>query len=113
VLAPLCGVVVHVDSLVSGRGDWILHLRATPRWFTYSEDRKRKWTPVSAYAEDDLGGGYVSGFGGGTEDAEQAEIALRFLPRLDPLAHRLTLTFRGASEQVAVALDLPAVGRAP
>ncbi|HEV2244838.1 MAG TPA: hypothetical protein VGR98_27635 [Streptosporangiaceae bacterium] len=113
VLAPLCGVVVHVDSLVSGRGDWILHLRATPRWFTYSEDRKRKWTPVSAYAEDDLGGGYVSGFGGGTEDAEQAEIALRFLPRLDPLARRLTLTFRGASEQVAVALDLPAAGRAP
>jgi len=108
VLAPLCGVVVHVDSLVSGRRDWMLHLRATPRWFTYSEDRRRKWTPVSAYAEDDLGGGYVSGFGGGIEDAEHAEIALRFLPRLDPLARRLTLKFRGASEQVAVAFDVPA-----
>lgn len=113
VLAPLCGVVVHVDSLVSGPGEWMLHLRATPRWFTYSEDRQRKWTPVSAYAEDDLGGGYVSGFGGGTEDSEHAEIALRFLPRLDPLARRLTLTFRGAGEQVAVVLDLPAAGRAP
>jgi hypothetical protein len=112
VLAPLCGVVVHVDSLVSGPGDWMLHLRATPRWFTYSEDRQRKWTPVSAHAEDDLGGGYVSGFGGGTEDSEHAEIALRFLPRLDPLARRLTLTFRGAGEQVAVVLDLPA-GQAP
>lgn len=111
VLAPLCGVVVHVDSLASGHGDWIIHLRAAPRWFTYREDRNRKWTPVSAYAEDDRGGGYVSGFGGGTEDAEQAEIALRFLPRLDPLARRLTLTFRGAGEQVAVAFDLPAPAR--
>jgi hypothetical protein len=34
------------------------------------------------------------------------ELALRFLPRLDPLAHALTLTFRGTNEEVLVDLRL-------
>jgi len=33
--------------------------------------------------------------------------ALRFLPRLNPLARALTLTFSGAGEQVTLELQLP------
>jgi hypothetical protein len=111
-LPPLYGVVVQVDSLVSRPGGWRLYLRARPGWFIYSEDEMQKWDPASVNAEDDLGGGYVSSFGGGTGYPDHEELALDFLPPLNPRARRLTLTFRAAEEQVAVAFDLPSDDRA-
>jgi hypothetical protein len=49
---------------------------------------------------------YLSTFGGSTGHPDHEELALRFLPRLDPLARALKLTCRGASEEVAVDLGL-------
>jgi hypothetical protein len=112
-LPPLYGVAIHLDSLVSRPSGWKLHLRARPGWFIHSEDRMRKWDPVSVNAEDDLGGVYVSSFGGSTGDSDHEELALQFLPRLNPLARRLTLRFRAAGEQVTVAFDLPSDDGAP
>lgn len=106
-LPPLYGVVIQLDSLISRPGDWKLYLRARPGWFIYSEDGMRKWDPASVAAEDDLGGGYVSSFGGSTRHSDHEALALRFLPRLNPLARRLTLRLRAAGEQVTVAFDLP------
>ena len=106
-LPPLYGVAIQLDSLVSGPSGWKLYLRARPGWFIYSGDRARKWDPVSVNAEDDLGGGYVSSFGGSTGHPDQEALVLEFLPRLNPLACRLTLRFRAAGEQVTVAFDLP------
>jgi hypothetical protein len=71
-----------------------------------------KWDSTSVHAEDDLGGGYVSSFGGSTGHPGHEELALDFLPPLDPRARSLTLTFRAAGEQVAVAFDLPTNGQA-
>jgi hypothetical protein len=105
-LPPIDGVAVQVDSMISWPGSWRLYLRATPGWWNYSEDRHRKWNPVSVHAEDDRGGTYVNNFDGSTGHRDHEELALRFLPRLDPLAHALTLTLRGASEQVVVDLGL-------
>jgi len=106
-LPPIHGVVVQVDSLASRPGGWKLYLRARPGWFIYSDDRMQAWDPASVHAEDDLGGGYVSSFGGSTGHPGQEELALNFLPPLDPRARRLTLTFRAAGDQVSVAVDLP------
>lgn len=111
-LPPIHAVVVQVDSLVSRPGGWKLYLRARPGWFIYSEDRMLKWDSASVHAEDDLGGGYISSFGGSTGHPGHEELALDFLPPLDPRARRLTLTFRAAGEQVAVAFDLPPNGQA-
>ena len=111
-LLPIHGVVVQVDSLVSRPGGWKLYLRARPGWFIYSEDQMLKWDSASVHAEDDLGGGYVSSFGGSTGHPGHEELALDFLPPLDPRARSLTLTFRAAGEQVAVAFDLPTNGQA-
>ncbi|HTS99983.1 MAG TPA: hypothetical protein VMI33_25565 [Streptosporangiaceae bacterium] len=111
-LPPIHGVVLQVDSLVSQPGSWKLSLRARPGWFIHSEDRMQKWNPASVHAEDDLGGGYISSFGGSTGHPGLEELALNFLPPLDPRACRLTLTFRAAGEQVAVAFDLPPNGQA-
>jgi hypothetical protein len=108
-LPPIDGVTVQLDSLFSWPGSWRLYLRAMPGWWKYSEDRSRKWSPVSVNAEDDRGGTYVSNFDGSTGHRDHEELALRFLPRLDPLAHALKLTFRGASEEVPVALGLETV----
>jgi hypothetical protein len=116
-LPPIDGVAVQADSLFSWPGSWRLYLRATPTWWRYSEDGGRKWSPVSVHAEDDRGGTYLSTFGGSTrypdrdelgheEAVSHEELALRFLPRLDPLARALKLTCRGAREEVAVDLDL-------
>jgi hypothetical protein len=105
-LPPIDGVAVQVDSLISCPGGWRLYLRATPGWWSYSEDGHRKWSPVSVYAEDDRGGTYVSVFGGSSRRPDHEELALQFLPRLDPLARAIKLTCRGAGEEAAVDLAL-------
>ncbi len=105
-LPPIDGVAVQLDSLVSLPDSWRLYVRARPGWWNKSEDGRRKWNPVSVHAEDDRGGAYLSTFGGSTGHSGHEELALRFLPRLDPLARALTLTCRGAGEQVVVELGL-------
>jgi hypothetical protein len=105
-LPPLYGTAIRLDSMASRPGGWKLYLRARPGWFTYSQDGTQKWDPASVNAEDDLGGGYVSSFGGSTGHPDHEELALRFLPRLNPLARRLTLKFRDAAEQVTITFDL-------
>jgi len=106
-LPPIDGVAVQVDVLVSMSDSWRLYLRARPGWWNHSDDGHRKWNPVSASAEDDRGGTYLSTFGGGTGYRGREELALRFLPRLDPLARALKLTCKGATDEVVV--DLPLV----
>jgi hypothetical protein len=112
-LPPVDGVAVQVDSLISWPGSWRLYLRATPGWWNYDDDRHRKWNPVSVYAEDDRGGMYLNNFGGSTGPWPRGyeELALRFLPPLDPLAHVLKLSFRGAGEEVPVDLGLGPAAR--
>jgi hypothetical protein len=112
VLPPLYGVVLQLDSLLSQAEGWKLYLRARPGWFIYNADETQKWGAASVNAEDDLGGGYVSSFGGSTGYPDHEELALDFLPPLDPRARRLTLTFRAAGEQVTVAFHLASDDRA-
>jgi hypothetical protein len=106
-LPPVDDIVVRVDSLVCEPGSWKVYLRAEPGWWIYSADRDRKWAAMLASAEDDLGGLYLSQFGGSTGDGDHEALTLRFLPRLDPLARALTLTFTRAAEQVTIDLRLP------
>jgi len=68
---------------------------------------------VSVHAEDDLAGRYASNSGDGTGHGDPEELALGFLPRLDPLARSLRLTFTAASEEVAVDLGLVARSEGP
>ncbi|MDQ2875244.1 MAG: hypothetical protein M3Y33_10780 [Actinomycetota bacterium] len=104
-LPPLDGIVATLDSLSSGPGAWRAYLRAVPGWWSYSEDRRRKWPPVSVHAEDDVGGSYLSIFGGSNSHDDCEELTLNFLPRLNPLARALKLTF-GAGGEVEVDVDL-------
>jgi hypothetical protein len=106
-LPPLDGVAVRVESLVSEPRSWHVRLRAEPGWWTYSADRDRKWAVASVRAEDNLGGMYLSQFGGSTGYGGREELTLNFLPRLNPLARALTLTFSGTAEQVTLELRLP------
>jgi hypothetical protein len=99
--------VVRVDSLISEPGTWRVYLRAEPGWWSYSADRNRKWPVWSVAAEDDLGGMYLSQFDGSRGHGDHEELTLRFLPRLNPLARALTLTFSRANEQVTLELQLP------
>ena len=115
-LPPIDGVVVLADSLISGSDGWRLYLRATPSWWRHSEDNRRQ-AHVSVFAQDDRGGTYLSIPDGSTRHLDLEEpaheekvghevLALRFLPRLDPDARALTLTFRGADEEIAIDLRL-------
>lgn len=61
---------------------------------------------MAVQAEDNLGGRYLSILDGGTTTPDYCELALRFRPRLNPLARFLKLTFTGTSEQISVNLDL-------
>jgi hypothetical protein len=106
-LPPVDDIVVRVDSFVSEPGTWKLYLRAEPGWWTYSPDGNRKWAAMSVHAEDDLGGMYLSEFGGSAGHGDHEELTLKFLPRLNPLASALTLTFRRSAEQVIIELRLP------
>ena len=113
-LPPIDGMVVLADSLISGSGGWRLYMRVTPGWWSYGEDNRRR-ARVSLCARDDRGGMYLSNLDGSTghrdldEPADEERVghevlALRFLPRLDPDARALTLTFRGVDEEIAVDL---------
>jgi hypothetical protein len=106
VLPPLDGVVLRLDTLVSGPEAWQVYLRAVPRWWSYSEDRRNKRSLLTIRAEDDLGGAYLSSFDGSTGHAGYEDLTLQFRPRLDPLARALQLTVRGASDQLVVNLEL-------
>ena len=105
-LPEVDGIWVRVDSLVSEPETWKLYLRTEPGWWTYSADRNRKWAAMTVHAEDNLGGMYLSQFGGSSSHEGHEELALRFLPRLNPRARTLTLTFRRAAEQVTIELRL-------
>jgi len=106
-LPPVEDTVVRVDSLISEPGTWRLYLRAEPGWWGYSADGNRKWSVLSVAAEDDLGGMYVSQFGGSRAHGGREELSLWFRPRLNPLARALTLTFSRATDQITVDLQLP------
>jgi hypothetical protein len=69
------------------------------------------------HAQDDRGGSYLDSYarntGLPTEEElaeeramEREELALQFLPRLDPLAHAVKLTFQGAHEEITVDLEI-------
>src|ERR1700722_9764124 len=97
------GTEVRVDSIVSEPEIWRVYLRAEPGWWIYSDDSRQHWSGMSVTAEDDLGGLYVSWYDGGDHE----DLILRFLPRLNPLARALTLTFSGICEQVSIKVHLP------
>ena len=82
-------------------------LHAEPSWWVFDADRQRKWAVVSVHAKDDLGGWYLSQFGGSNGDGDHEEVVLTFRPPLDAPARVLTLTFAAASEQVTLELRLP------
>ncbi len=117
VLPGIDDIVVRVDSLFSEPGTWRVYLSAEPSWWIYSADRQRKWPVMAVHAEDDLGGRYVSEFGGSSSDRAREELILSFQPRLNPAARTLILTFRpfhpvteqvtGGAEPVTVELRLP------
>ena len=116
-LPAIDGVSIHLDSLISLPGSWLLYLRARPRWPNHSRAGQREKDPVSVHAEDDYGGSYLGSYARNTglpseeELAEERvmdreELALQFLPRLDPLARALKLTFQGAHEEITVDLEI-------
>jgi hypothetical protein len=114
-LPAVGGVSIDLDSLVSLPGSWQLYLRARPRWRNYSRAGQREKDPVWVHAEDDRGGSYLGSYVRNTgllneeeRAAEQEELALQFLPRLDPLARALELTFQGAHEEITVDLEIAA-----
>ena len=111
-LPPVDGVTVLIDSVLSLADGWRLYLRAIPGWWRYSEDRDHKRSVLSVSAEDDRGGSYTSTFGGSKDRRGHEEIALQFLPRLDPAARAVKLTVRGAIEEVPVAIGLGVLGGA-
>lgn len=106
-LPEVDGIWVRVDSLVSEPEIWKLYLRHERGWWTYGTDRNRRWAAMAVHAQDDLGGIYLSQFDGSSSHGDHEELTLRFLPRLNPLARTLTLTFRRAAEQVTIELRLP------
>lgn len=104
----LDGITLQLDSLFSTRSGWSLRLRATPRWFRYRDDGKRKWSPVAISAEDDRGHSYSYRFGGSSGRDGHEYVTLQFTQRLDPLTRRLRLTCTGSTNQVTLDVDLPA-----
>jgi hypothetical protein len=105
-LPPIEGITLRLDSLISGPNGWSLFLRASPRWWRYSDDRRRKWSPVQTSAEDDHGYLYQHKFGGSVSRGGHEELSLRFSPHLDPLARRLRVTCTGSAQQITIDVDL-------
>ncbi len=118
-LPAVDGVRIHLDSLISQPGSWQLYLRARPRWRGNRAGQPGS-DPFSVRADDDRGGSYLGSYARGTsipseteragDFLEQEELALRFLPGLDPLARALRLTFRGADQEITTELEIGPAG---
>jgi hypothetical protein len=116
-LPAVDGVSIHLDTLISLPGSWLLYLCARPQWWNYGPAGRLAEDPFSVRGEDDRGGSYVGGYARNTlvltpeESARESgggrvELALEFLPRLDPLARAIKLTFQGADEEITVDLEI-------
>jgi hypothetical protein len=105
-LPPADGTAVRLNTLASWPGSWDLHLQAAPGWWTYSTDRQRKRAAMTVFAEDDLGGLYLSNFGGSRGRPGLEELKLTMRPRLAPEASLLTLTFESQTQQVTAEIPL-------
>ena len=109
-LPPVDDTAVRLNTLASWPGSWDLYLQATPGWWTYSTDRQHKRAAMTVYAEDDLGGLYISNFGGSRGRPGYEEVKLTMRPRLAPGASLLTLTFAGETQQVTAEIRLAPQG---
>jgi hypothetical protein len=105
-LPPTDGTAVRLNTLASWPGSWDLHLQAAPGWWTYSTDGQRKRDAMTVFAEDDLGGLYISNFGGSRGRPGYEEVKLTMRPRLAPGARLLTLTFASQTQQVTAEIPL-------
>jgi hypothetical protein len=105
-LPPVDGTAVRLNTLASWPGSWDLYLQATPGWWTYSTDRQHKRAAMAVFAEDDLGGFYISNFGGSRSRLGYEEVKLTLRPRLNPGASLLTLTFASETQQVTAEVPL-------
>jgi hypothetical protein len=109
-LPSLDGSILRLDAVVSEPDMWWVYLRADPSSDPQDSDvAAQPEHSLSVEAQDDLGGAYVSMRGRGTGHHDGEELALRFLPRLDPHAHRVKLRFGTAIAEVCVDLDLDLV----
>ena len=104
-LPPVDGTAVRLNTFASWPGSWDLYLQATPGWWIYSTDGQLKRDAMRVFAEDDLGGLYISNFGGSDSRPGCEEVKLTMRPRLAPEARLLTLTF--ASETQRVTAEIP------
>ena len=105
-LPPTDGTAVRLNTLASQPGSWDLHLQAAPGWLTDSTDGPPRGEPMTVFAEDDLGGLYLSNFGGSLSCPGYEEVKLELRPRLAPGARLLTLTFAGQTQQVTAEIPL-------
>jgi hypothetical protein len=105
-LPPVDGSAVRLNTLASWPGSWDLHLQATPGWWIYSTDGQRKRDAMRVFAEDDLGGLYLSSFGGSRGRPGYEELKLTMRPRLAPRARLLALTFASETQQVTAEVPL-------
>ena len=105
-LPPVDGTAVRLNTLASWPSSWDLYLQATPDWWIYSTDGQHKWDAMTVFAEDNLGGLYISNFGGSRSRPGYEELKLRMRPRLAPEASLLTLTFASQTQQVTAEIPL-------
>ena len=105
-LPPVDGTAVRLNTLVSWPDSWDLYLQATPGWWAYSTDGQHKRDAMTIFAEDDLGGLYISNFGGSSSRPGYEEVKFTMRPRLDPGASLLTLTFASETQQVTAQISL-------
>jgi hypothetical protein len=61
---------------------------------------------MKVFAEDDLGGLYLSNYGGGSARPGYEEVKFTMRPRLDPGGRLLTLTFASDTQQVTAEVPL-------
>jgi hypothetical protein len=111
-LPPVDGTAVRLNTLASWPGSWDLYLQAAPGWWIRSTDGQRKWDAMMVFAEDDLGGLYISNFGGSSGRPAYEEVKLTMRPRLAPGASLLTLTFASQTQRVTAEIPLvPGAGQ--
>ncbi|MGB6770532.1 MAG: hypothetical protein WBF51_00805, partial [Candidatus Dormiibacterota bacterium] len=102
---------ISMEGLVSWGSDFRLYLTASPAWQLTGAPfvGLEAVTPLSWWAEDDLGNHYLgyAGDSGRKTFADRAEGSVRFWPGLDPQATELRILPAMAAQRAVCSVALP------
>jgi hypothetical protein len=110
VTPPMDGVILNLEALTVNEGVLELHVETSPGVGDGLHASPLDSTPISWWAEDDVGNRYLGSPSRWGSPGDISEGTITYWPALDPSATRIRLTPTGAHERAVIDVPVPDPG---